>query len=226
MGGQEHVVRGTYSGTESIQSEAWHIRVTAKHDKSLARFCTHIRSARRVKGNGTTMTITEDRIKAMDELGFDWDVTNTVEERIEELKAFKAKHGHVRVTAKHDPRLANFCMNMRSALRNGTTMTITEDRIKALDELGFDWGDKNTSFEERIAEMKAFKGKHGHVRVTAKYDKSLSTFCTNIRCARRGQGTGAAINEDRIKALNKLGFEWGHQEIKETPSSILFYRYI
>jgi len=130
------------------------------------------------------------------------------EERIEDLTAFKAKHGHVRVNkAKHDESLSTFCTNMRCARRTGTTMIITEDRIKALDELGFDWGEKNTAFEERIEELKTFKAKHGHVRVTMKQDKSLGRFCKTMRADRRGTRTGKFITEDRSKALDELGFD-------------------
>ena len=83
---------------------------------------------------------------------------------IEELKAFKKKHGHVRVTGKHDKGLASFCSNTRSARRGTGASVINEDRIKALNELGFAWGgDKTKPFEERIEELKAFKEKHGHV---------------------------------------------------------------
>jgi len=58
-------------------------------------------------------------------------------------------------------------------------MAITEDRIKALDEMGFDWAgkirsDTRKSFEGRIGELKAFKEKHGIFRVTVKHDKSLA----------------------------------------------------
>jgi len=68
---------------------------------------------------------------------------------IEELKAFKKKHGHVRVTGKHDKGLASFCLVMRSARRGTRTRTvINEDRVKALDELGFYWGLKNASFQK------------------------------------------------------------------------------
>jgi len=113
------------------------------------------------------------------------------DERIEELKAYKAKHGHVRVTLKQDKSLGKFCATMRTARRGkGTGRVINEDRIKALDELGFTWADKDKtktkSFEKRIEELKAFKEKHGHVHVTFKHDKSLASFCADIRCARRG----------------------------------------
>ena len=132
------------------------------------------------------------------------------EERIEELKAFKEKHGHVRVTAKKQHKsLGWFCTSVRRA-RRGTKSThvITEDRIKALDELGFDWGCKNMVFEDRIEELKTFKAKHGHVRVPVKKDKSLAYFCHNMRSARRGTGNRTVITDDRIKALDELGFEW------------------
>jgi len=52
-----------------------------------------------------------------------------VEKRIEQLKVFKAKHGHVRVTVKQDPRLASFCHHMGCARRGtggGSVMTISE----------------------------------------------------------------------------------------------------
>ena len=93
--------------------------------------------------------------------------SKSFEKRIEELVAFKAKHGHVRVTVKHDKSLGVFCKNMRSARRRtgGGGTVITEDRFKALDELGFEWEVKNNSFYERIEELRAFKEKHGHVRV-------------------------------------------------------------
>jgi len=154
----------------SFKAKHEHVHVTAKHDKSLGSFCREMRCARRARGNGRRKVMTEDRIKALDELGFDWgDKKKSFEERIEELKAFKAKHGHVHVTLKHGKSLYGFCNHVRCAHRGkGTSMTITEDRIKALDELGFDWEVKNSPFEKRIEELEAFKEKHGHVRVTVK----------------------------------------------------------
>jgi len=204
----------TYAGVaerilqlKAFKEKHGHVRVTTKHDKSLAAFCANMRSARR--GTGTGKFVTEDRIKALDELGFDWDKHKSFEERLEELKAFKDKYGHVRVTMRHDKSLAPFCAHMRSNRRGiGTKMTITEDRIKALDELGFVWGEKHKSFDERVEELKVFKELHGHVRVTVKQDKKLAAFCANIRSARRNPEAGMTITDERIKALDDIGFEW------------------
>jgi len=199
---------------KAFKAKHGHVRVTVKHEKSLHRFCKNMRSARRGTGK---MIITEDRIKALDELGFEWEAKNKLFDiRVEELKAFKEKHGHVGVTVKHEKSLHGFCATMRAARRRtggGGGTVITAYRIKALDELGFAW-DKNKSFEERIEQLKAFKEKHGHVCVPGKEDQSLATFCATMRYARRNPGTGTVINEDRIKALDELGFEWVHQEIK------------
>ena len=79
-----------------------------------------------------------------------------------------------------------------------------------MDELGFTWDKhkKHKSFEEHIEELKAFKKKHGHVRVAVNHDTSLYEFCANMRYARRNPGTGMTITEDKIKALDELGFTW------------------
>ena len=54
--------------------------------------------------------LTKDRIDQLDAMGFEWNLgkpSKTLEERIEQLKNFKEKHGHVRVPRSHkdDPSL-------------------------------------------------------------------------------------------------------------------------
>ena len=56
------------------------------------------------------------------------------------LTTFKEKHGHLRVTDKHDRSLASLCTRMRFARRNpNTTVGMTEERIKVLNDIGFEW---------------------------------------------------------------------------------------
>jgi Holliday junction resolvasome RuvABC DNA-binding subunit len=135
------------------------------------------------------------------------------ESRIEQLQAFKEQHGHLKVTDKLDKSLSRFCVCTRTARRNPEEgKSLSEEKIQALDQLGFDWDplkDKVTSFEERMLQLSAFKEKNGHIRVTKTDDKSLGDFCNNVRRARREPGSGIAISEERISALDELGFDWG-----------------
>jgi hypothetical protein len=65
-------------------------------------------------------------------------------DRVDELKAYKEKHGHLHVHHKEDQSLYHFCGQTRFARRalisrKGTARKLTEYQIAALDAIGFDW---------------------------------------------------------------------------------------
>lgn len=198
-----------------------HVRVTPKYDKKLANWVADMRNIRRQKNKWYGRKVTEGQLKALDDLGFIWNPTKeeggekTFEYRIEQLKKFKAKNGHLRVTVKHDKNLSYFCSNIRAARRHAgrkRILKVTKERIKALDDLGFAWEPKPTqgdlAFWNHVKEMKTFKEKYGHVHITAKLDKKLAIFCTNMRNARRKTHTTRRLTQERIDALDALGFIW------------------
>lgn len=61
------------------------------------------------------------------------------EDRIEQLKIFKAHFGHINVREKVDKSLYEYGRNMRRGRRGKGSAKITEERIAALDAIGFDW---------------------------------------------------------------------------------------
>ena len=61
------------------------------------------------------------------------------EDRIEQLRIFKAHFGHLNVREKLDKRLYEFCRRTRRGRRGKGSAKITEERIAALDAIGFDW---------------------------------------------------------------------------------------
>ena len=74
------------------------------------------------------------------------------EERIEDLRSYKEKHGHLNVRINEDKSLAGFCSGMRYARRNPGNfriMKLNEERIASLDALGFDWRLDCTNTRER-----------------------------------------------------------------------------
>ena len=104
---------------------------------------------------------------------------------------------------------------MRKARKNpeaGRRKLTTKD-IASLDAVGFVWTVKEQaakkSFEQRIADLKAYKEKHGHVNVKQSEDKSLYKFCNDMRRARNHpEKSTMLINEERIASLVHLGFNW------------------
>jgi len=121
-----------------------HANVTIREDKSLDQFCNKMRYTRKNPGNGKQLT--NERIAAFDAMGFNWMskeyVTRSFDERIGDLEEYKQKHGHVNVKAHEDSSLSQFCADVRHSLKkfekNGTRK-LTEERIKRLHDLGFEW---------------------------------------------------------------------------------------
>ena len=118
-----------------------HLGVREKDDKSLHTWCRHVRSAR--KGTGE-MKLTTDGIAALDAIGFDWNPRQkqiSFIDRVEALREYKEKNGHISVREKDDRSLYKWCSDFRSARRNPETCKrkVTADRIAALDAIGFDW---------------------------------------------------------------------------------------
>ena len=99
-------------------------------------------------------------------------------------------------------------------------MLINDDRIASLDALRFEWCMNNDtkSFEQRIADLKAYKEEHGHTNVKGREDRSLYDFCRNMRQARNNpEKSDRAVTDERIASLDALGFKWS-PDSKSAPS--------
>ena len=124
-----------------------HVSVMKKDDRSLYKWFTVIRSARKNATKSKLTKLTADRIAALDAIGFDWRSRNHQKpsisfiDRVEALRKYKEKNGHVSVRKRDDKSLYIWCTDIRSARRNPETCQrkVTADRIAALDAIGFDW---------------------------------------------------------------------------------------
>eukprot|EP00539_Tryblionella_compressa_P010750 CAMPEP_0178792600 /NCGR_PEP_ID=MMETSP0745-20121128/8612_1 /TAXON_ID=913974 /ORGANISM="Nitzschia punctata, Strain CCMP561" /LENGTH=110 /DNA_ID=CAMNT_0020450803 /DNA_START=25 /DNA_END=357 /DNA_ORIENTATION=- len=89
---------------------------------------------------------------------------------------------------------------------------MTEDRIIALNSLGFSWNSHEAVWEERLAELKMFRRNHGHCNIPSIYEpnQKLSTWC---KCQRRQHklliaGKRSNMTWPRVARLEELGFVW------------------
>ena len=160
------------------------------------------RSVRKAKKHGT---LTKERVRRFDDLGFCWVLEYSWDQRIKDLKAFKKKYGHCNVPSRYQPDLAlgHWVYWVR---RKKKHCKLTEKKVRCLDALGFVWVCKLSSLKQHIHDLKAFKKKHGHCDVPSQYslNPALGRWVNYVRNAKsRGM-----LSEDKILILDALGFSW------------------
>ena len=107
------------------------------------------------------------------QIGFKFESNNNIpfESRIEALKIYQAKNGHMRVYKDKDKSLYGFIKNVRQTVKmmeEGRTndMKITPDWIEMLQQIGFEFEVRSwVSFESCIEDVKLYQGKHGYMHV-------------------------------------------------------------
>ena len=148
-------------------------------------------------------------------------VKKTWEERLEELKAYKAVHGDANVPtlSKENPSLGHWVHDQRKQYRlfNEKKQTaMTTSRIEQLEVVGFKWAlQRHTtmkSWNERFEELKAYKAEKGNCNIPIRFKGNptmgqwVSTQRQEYRAKKKGNKTN--ITEDRIKSLEEVGFVW------------------
>lgn len=117
-----------------------------KENPALGKWVNAQRQYYRIRNEGKATSITAERIAKLEAIGFEWSLRSLTpwEARLEELKAYKEKHGHVLVPQKDkDHRgLARWVDTQRQQARmkrDGKKSQMTDDRIAKLDAIGMKW---------------------------------------------------------------------------------------
>ena len=110
-------------------------------------------------------------------------------QHLEELKVYKAQYGHYNISP-HDGRdyksVRKWCRLLRTSMRKKkrgeeSTLNISDDQIKDLTEIGFDW---DIPFSVFLEDLKAYNVQHGHCN-PSRHDgeryKSLETCISLLR---------------------------------------------
>jgi hypothetical protein len=82
-----------------------------------------------------------------------------------------------------------------------------DERIAALEELGFVWDPLEEDYQRALGYLKAYKAEHGDCRVPQSFKTedgfNLGNWCANRRKAyKKGK-----LSQERIDALEALGFD-------------------
>jgi len=146
-----------------------------------------------------------------------------------ELLLFRSKQNHCLVP--HDfqpnPSLAQWVKRQRyqfSLLMSGKQSSMTQKRIKLLENIGFTWDSHEACWQERLKELLDYKSKYGNCAVPAKF-KSNIKLATWVKCQRRQyklfqEGRPSNMTINRILMLENHGFDWDMRSSK-SPSTFI-----
>jgi superfamily II DNA or RNA helicase len=189
-----------YGRLQAYKEREGHCRVPATHTENGFGLGAWVKWQRWRKD-----TLSEERRKRLDELGFVWDAPEADwEEAFSYLKAYKEREGHCRVPSNHTEnsfRLGEWVRRIR-----WRKDTLSEERRKRLDELGFVWDALEAYWEEGFSYLKAYKEREGHCCVPATHTENgfgLGGWVNKQRWRK-----GARWSEQRRKRFDELGFVW------------------
>lgn len=155
-----------------------------------------------------------EKIELLDSIGFTWNPKVSLW-RTNYLALLEYRHrcGHCRVPQdwKENPKLAKWVSTQRRWRALGK---ISQDRVALLEKIGFEWSLGGT-WDDRFAELCAFKERFGHTRVKAKWEENplLGAWAVDQRYRRRR----GELRKDYEDQLNRISFEW---EIPRQPRTV------
>ena len=138
-------------------------------------------------------------------------------EKFEELCEYRDKFGHCLVphTYHENLALARWVKRQRyqyKLMMEGKSSTMTQDRVKALEDIGFVWDSQGAAWGERLGELHEFRKTYMHCNVPSNFSEN-PRLATWIKCQRRQyklfmEGKPSNMTPQRIQHLENLGFEW------------------
>lgn len=149
-------------------------------------------------------------------------------EKFEELCAYREKMGHCLVphTYSENLPLARWVKRQRyqyKLMRDGKASTMTEDRVKALEDIGFIWDSQGAAWGERLAELRQYCQEFGHCNVPSNFSQNPQ-LATWVKCQRRQyklhqEGKPSNMTPQRVRELENLGFEWELRSYKKARTA-------
>jgi hypothetical protein len=145
-------------------------------------------------------------------------------EKFVELCAYKDSMGHCLVphTFSENLPLARWVKRQRyqyKLMRENKSSTMTEERVHALEDIGFIWDSQGAAWGERLAELRLYRVDFGHANVPSNFSQNPQ-LATWVKCQRRQyklhlEGKASNMTPQRVRELENLGFEWELRSYKK-----------
>jgi hypothetical protein len=138
-------------------------------------------------------------------------------EKFEELIEFRNQYGHCLVpnAFPDNPALAQWVKRQRyqyKLKKEGKRSTMSDERIGALEEIGFVWDSHSAVWDERYNELIQYKKIKGDCNVPSRYrdNKQLAVWVKRQRRQYKFycENKPSSMTRERIGSLEAIGFEW------------------
>ena len=149
-------------------------------------------------------SLTPDRIKRLNSLGFSWDpIAEQWEQNFAALQKFRKREGHCLVGAKF--KVDGLKLGLWISGQRSRKDSLTPDRVKRLNSLGFSWDPIADQWEQYFATLQKFCKREGHCLVGGKFKVDGLKLGVWVSCQRLRKDR---LTPDRVRRLNSLGFSW------------------
>jgi hypothetical protein len=192
---------------EAFKKEHGHCNVPSRYSPNQP-LATWVANVRHRKKSGKHAL---ELIRRLDGLGFIWRLRRRAVFRwdwdamVAALAAFKKEHGHCRVPsqlAKYRA-LGMWLTEVRRRKRKGR---LDRGRIRELDRLGVVWEPREREWEDRFAELVAYRAKYGDCNVPGgRAENARLASWVHTQRHRRKLGT---LTQDHLERLDRIGFVW------------------
>jgi hypothetical protein len=144
-------------------------------------------------------------------------------EKYEELLDFRLSSGHCLVPNQYpaNPSLAEWVKRQRYQYKlkgMGKHSSMSNDRVVALEKLGFVWNSHDAVWEERLKELKQYKNLFGNTNVPSKYEPNPQLAIWIKRQRRQykflTENKPSTMTPYRVGKLTEIYFSWSGRKPK------------
>ena len=177
----------------------------------LGHWLTNLRTSR--KSGIRTGYLTGERIRALNQLGMQWDVRDYLFERnYAAAMEYHRQHGDLNVPAnyvdKNGVRLGLWLTNLRARRRKGE-LALTQEQIGLLNALGMRWVQKSgTSWQQNYEAVQTYWLTHGNLNISLTYKTDDGLMLGKWLARQRNLYKSGRLSEVRKRRLDELGIVW------------------
>jgi glycerol-3-phosphate cytidylyltransferase-like family protein len=204
-------------------------------DKRLRMWVSRQKLEYKKKCKGQPTMMTDERVELLKSIGFSFDAIRerSWDKVYQKLCDYVKRNGGVFPYESEDGdsldaegrRLSMWCQHQRvnysfyrSMGESRRSTLMTEERIAKLDMINFSWSLRDSFWDDKYEELKAYRRHHGDCLVPAAYvaNMSLSKWVERQRTAYAllKEGKPTRMTQHRLALLNQLDFVWDANEYK------------